>query len=580
MSVADSHETPRYPLERTFSVTRSIVRAALAAVAASLLLAGCSPGGRPLARVGSQTLTENDLLDAGRGNEMQYAGAPDEAKRALLDDLVRRQAMLEAAHRRGNDTTAIARNYLHELSDRTVLQALYGQLAPQDAGVSDAEMRRFYQNRSERMVVRVIYTIDPAMSAAALAALERGESFADVADRYNMPGAVPAGGLMGNIAPGQLVPPLDDALLTLKVGEIGGPYTTPQGTFLLTVDSREPAEQPAFETVQSQVGEMIRQRKVRETMARQVVRLREAHHVRVEPDAAQTLFRLLTPARVGEGVIPPLTVEDSLLVLGRWDGGTFTVGDAFQDMRRVDVTKPPAAQTPAIGQWIEGRIVIRAARDEAKARHLAQDPDVARRIRNDWERYLLEGEYQSIVGGVARPAEPEVRKAWDDIKGQYEQVSRANVLWVVVPDSASAVMLAMHGGHGSGTLADAARMAGVSAPVHREALAWPMRDPHSEWASMAQTFGRMQPGEWAGPDRVADGWRLFQLVDKVQAPVSFEGLPADMRMNLESNLWQVARDQRLQQYTDSLLTFLQPEIFTPNLRRVPWPPPRVVDVDR
>lgn len=557
---------------------RTTARAALAVLAASVLLAGCSPAGRPLARVGTRTLTSADLLDAARGNELQYPGPPEEAKERLLEDLVRREIMLEASHMRGSDTTRFSRDFLASITDRFTLEALYARLGPQDPGVTDGETRRFYEWRGVQAAAHVIYSPERSIVEAAAADLARGEPFAVVADRFNLPGTLPPGGAVGMVAPGALVPPLDDALRTLPIGQVGGPYDTPQGTFLLMVSSRGPAQRPAFELMQSQLAEMLRQRKTRQVMSTSLIGLRNAYAARLENGAAARLFRLLTPARVGDAPHIEPTPAERGEVLARWTGGQYTLGDAVDDLKQPELQKPAASMTPAIEQWLQGQVLTRLAREEAKRRHLGEDPAVARRIRGEYERYLLESEYQASIAAAPPPDEAMLRQVWDMLKGQYQQVSRANVQWVIVPDSATAARISRHGGHGGGTIEDAVRMAGAATPVHKQVVAYPTTDP--DWASMSATLARMQPGEWAGPDLVQGGYKFFQLIDKAQDALTFEKLTPDLRASLESNALQLVQERRLKQYTDSLQALLQPNLYKENLRFVPWPAPATIDVGR
>jgi hypothetical protein len=559
-------------------VFRTTARAALAVLAASVLLAGCSPAGRPLARVGTRTLTSADLLDAARGNELQYPGPPEEAKERLLEDLVRREIMLEASHMRGSDTTRFSRDFLASITDRFTLEALYARLGPQDPGVTDGETRRFYEWRGVQAAAHVIYSPERSIVEAAAADLARGEPFAVVADRFNLPGTLPPGGAVGMVAPGALVPPLDDALRTLPIGQVGGPYDTPQGTFLLMVSSRGPAQRPAFELMQSQLAEMLRQRKTRQVMSTSLIGLRNAYAARLENGAAARLFRLLTPARVGDAPHIEPTPAERGEVLARWTGGQYTLGDAVDDLKQPELQKPAASMTPAIEQWLQGQVLTRLAREEAKRRHLGEDPAVARRIRGEYERYLLESEYQASIAAAPPPDEAMLRQVWDMLKGQYQQVSRANVQWVIVPDSATAARISRHGGHGGGTIEDAVRMAGAATPVHKQVVAYPTTDP--DWASMSATLARMQPGEWAGPDLVQGGYKFFQLIDKAQDALTFEKLTPDLRASLESNALQLVQERRLKQYTDSLQALLQPNLYKENLRFVPWPAPATIDVGR
>jgi len=353
--------------------------------------------------------------------------------------------------------------------------------------VSEAETQRFYEWRAQQSAVRIIYSPDRHILEAAMADLERGQSFAEVADRYNMPGTVPPGGAVGMVSPGMLVPPLDQELLTLPPGKVGGPYETPQGLFLMIVDRRVPAERPSYELAQPQLTELLRQRKGRQAMSKKLVTLRDEYGAKVEKGAAARMFQLMTPVRVGEGEMPPLTPEERAEVLARWRGGQFTVGDAFDDLQRTDVQKPPAAMTPAIEQWLESRVITRLARTEVKRRHIAEDPVIARRIRGEWERYLLDAEFNSSIADVPPPDEAMKRETWDMLRPQFEN---------------------------------------------------------------------MQPG------------------------VTYETMTPDMRNSVEMNAWQLARERRLNAYTDSLRTALQPNIYAENLRFVPWPPPTTIDVGK
>lgn len=559
-------------------MTAKTARVACAVLAASLALAGCTPTGKPIARVGTRTLTTADFMNAARGNEQQYPPVPGEAKQAMLMDLVRRELMLASARAHGLDTTVYARQYLENVTDRITLEALYGRLASQDPGVTEAEAKRFYEWRAMSAETQVVYAPDRPVIQAALADLGRGEPFTEVADRYNIPGALPPGGRVGMVVPGGLFQPLDDAVRTLPIGKVGGPYETPQGWFLILVTKREPAQRNAYEVMQGQLVEMLRQRKVRQTMSRTLVALRDAYHARTEKDAAARIFQLLTPARVGDAMHASLSDADKAVVLARWDGGTYTLGEAWADLQRPDVQKPAASMTSAIEQWIQSQTITRIARAEARRRHIAEDPEVARRIRNEYERYLLESEFQATIAPVPAPDEAMLRQAWEVLKGQYRQLARAKVQWVVVPDTTTARKLAQLGGRGGGTIADAVRVAGSSAQVREDVLTFPTSDP--EWVTMRETLQRMQPGEWAGPEMVPGGFKYFQLVDKVQDELTFEKLPADMRASLESNAWQMAREKRLAQYTDSLQAVLRPNLYGENLASIPWPVPGPIDVGR
>lgn len=105
-------------------------------------------------------MTLAEFASVAAGNEKQYPGTPDAAKRALLDDLERRELLIAAARRSGYDTTTFARNQHNELEERLVVQALMEQLAPADQRVSEGEVRRMFEWRNDQYDVAAIYTLD------------------------------------------------------------------------------------------------------------------------------------------------------------------------------------------------------------------------------------------------------------------------------------------------------------------------------------------------------------------------------------------------------------------------------------
>src|SRR6185503_10325718 len=82
---------------------RRVRRAALAvfACAVAVAAASCTQDSRALARVGKKTITVAQFEEVARTAREQYPWLPDSAKRVLLDDLIRRELMLQEAEARG-----------------------------------------------------------------------------------------------------------------------------------------------------------------------------------------------------------------------------------------------------------------------------------------------------------------------------------------------------------------------------------------------------------------------------------------------------------------------------------------------
>jgi hypothetical protein len=163
------------------------------------------------------------------------------------------------------------------------------------------------------------------------------------------------------------------------------------------------------------------------------------------------------------------------------------------------------------------------------------------------------------------------------MKEQYIRLESATVQALVVPDSAAAAQLAMHGGH-SGSLREAAQMADPSLTVEEITVTYPNQDPR--WQPLEAMFMRMQAGEWVGPQPVRDGFQFLQLVSKQQSTQTYEGLPDMLKQQMASNAFEYKREARFQQYCDSLRVSLKPVKLADNLARLEWPVPQPIDVGR
>lgn len=65
-----------------------------------------------------------------------------------------------------------------------------------------------------------------------------GESFEDLAKRYSNDASAPQGGDLGWLNPGETVPPFEQAMNALKIGEVSRPVQTQFGWHLIRVDDR------------------------------------------------------------------------------------------------------------------------------------------------------------------------------------------------------------------------------------------------------------------------------------------------------------------------------------------------------
>ncbi len=146
--------------------------AALLALAAALA-AGCSkvPERDVLARVGDRVVTADDFRAVAKDNVAQYPFAPDSAKRALLDDMVRRELLVVEGLRLGYDKDSALVKGRKAADDEILSRALFEKITSGEAAVSDSEVALLHRWRATQAHVQLLYT--PARSAA-------DKAFADI----------------------------------------------------------------------------------------------------------------------------------------------------------------------------------------------------------------------------------------------------------------------------------------------------------------------------------------------------------------------------------------------------------------
>lgn len=277
---------------------------ALLAAAGLLALAGCAQEPAPqayVARVGAQYLTEADLdsalspLALGRDS----AGA----RQQFTEQWITRALLLEEARRRGLDAEPAVQQQL-EASERSVLASalidrIYEEAVPE---ARPAEVRAFFEENEEQLrlpeaLVRVRHLAAPTQDAAeeARAALQRAAL--DEAAEARWPAIVrqfaadtaAARALAGAyVAEDRLfadLPEARDWLGRLALAQIA-PVFAAGGAFhvLQLVDRAEAGSVPRLAWIEDEVRRRLTMQQRKQTLARQVQRLRSEAAARDELD--------------------------------------------------------------------------------------------------------------------------------------------------------------------------------------------------------------------------------------------------------------------------------------------------------
>lgn len=200
------------------------------------------------------TISPAELQDATKRLKAQYGIETDEAFNESLEKSGLTRVEMEARLR---DTLLTNKVFSRELRSRDEL--------------SDRELRERYEREKEeyrlpeRARVREIVLVapDPADLAArdqlklhAMEAYERakrGDDFLHLVKEYSQSPTRETGGDLGEVARGELLPPLDSGVFASDAGAVVGPIETRFGYHILRVDQRIPSQLPSFDAVKERL---------------------------------------------------------------------------------------------------------------------------------------------------------------------------------------------------------------------------------------------------------------------------------------------------------------------------------------
>jgi hypothetical protein len=284
---------------------------------------------------------------------------------------------------------------------------------------------------------------------------------------------------------------------------------------------------------------------------------------RLKPDTEQ-LLQNSAPAD------PNLSEAEKAIELGRWSGGVYTLGDAWDAISNRGVQGPNLYVLPQVTRWVEGQMFERALVAEANRRHFAEDPEPARMIRDREENFLVESFYNRNVGQQVPVTEADLREEYRLQAARMQGLQSADILMAVVTDSARALAVLDHTARGVG-LEQAVTAAQAGTQVSPFSVKFPSESP--VWQTLQPRLAMMRPGETTGPFQVPGGWLMVQLVRAERGAQTFENLDPGMLNDLQNRAQERLREARFLALTESLRQKFPVTIRRDRLARIPWPPP-------
>lgn len=214
-----------------------------------------------LAKVAGFSITDTEVDEFIRGLGQRGAAYNNpEGRKAILNQLISNKLLLLDARRSLLEGEAEFREQLAKLKDQ-LLVSYAAEKTISGICSTDGEAERYYDENKpqflgqETVSASHILVSDEALARELISKIKSGEvSFEAAATEHSSCPSKNNGGSLGEFGRGQMVPEFDEAVFSMKVGEISNvPVKTQFGYHVIRLDSKRDSETVPFEKVKDEI---------------------------------------------------------------------------------------------------------------------------------------------------------------------------------------------------------------------------------------------------------------------------------------------------------------------------------------
>ena len=202
--------------------------------------------------------------------ELTASGQPDtpERQRAVKEELINREVLVQAAQKRGLDKQAEVAAQMEMARQAVLVRALFENEVKANP-ITDADLQKQYEEFKKSMgeneyKIRHILVDKEDDAKAIIADLGKGADFAKIAkDKSKDPGSKDNGGDLDWGPTARYVKPFADAVTALKKGQLTtAPVKTDFGYHVIRLDDVRPLKVPGFDELKEQFRQRAQQQQI------------------------------------------------------------------------------------------------------------------------------------------------------------------------------------------------------------------------------------------------------------------------------------------------------------------------------
>lgn len=276
-------------------MTKIISALALSVTLVAPALAETPTAATVVATVNGTEITLGQMIATRNGLPAQYQSLPDDVLfKGILDQLVQQTVLAQKT-----EPTLTLRQKIQLANDQRSATAAFALDAIVKTAVTDEALQAAYDAKFKDFKPGTEYRashilVDSEEKANEIKAqIEGGVDFADAARTHGTDGTAASGGDLGWFGPGMMVKPFEDAVTSMKAGELKGPVKTDFGWHLIKLVETRAASQPTLDDVRDELASELEQNAVMAEM--------------------ETLTAAAKVEKPGEGIDPALLKDETLL---------------------------------------------------------------------------------------------------------------------------------------------------------------------------------------------------------------------------------------------------------------------------
>ncbi len=521
-------------------------KAILCAAALSFLLSlGCGKKeDKVVAKIGDRTITIGEFEKAAEAMEEKYlpAAADLAGKKELLEIMIDKEVMAVKALAAGYDKEKGFVNFWERYKGQYLVAAMENELVVKKVTVTDAEIKSYFDKMHNEYSLSQIVLADENEARAVREQILGGADFAEMARKYSLSPDAGDGGFIGPSNIGEMFHWIEEALFSMKEGDVSQPLATSTGYALIKVH-RVRAITPDKDL--EWAGRRLRAIKEKQLLMELKKRIEKEVGLVIYKDAVDIVYSNLPPdiefGAIVEGRVtyenaPKLEVPEQYrqMLMAQFADSSYTIKDYMRIYETIPLPDRPRRErgkehvVESIHRRLWDHVLPTYVQEKLKIQNV---PEVAKGLEEKREMFLVYSLYNDQVGKEVVVSDPEIRQYYDEHQAELltQEQRDFGVILVGSKDKAEEVAkLAKRGDNWAKLAVKYSEDPSVKDNGGRIGMF-----PRGRYVDYDATVFSLRRGEISDPVQVPRGWAIVTVFE-IKAPeaVSFENASQSIRTKL------------------------------------------------